>query len=268
MSTTDIKRFSPFLAAGCAGLVELSLFHPVDTIAKRLQSNRQLATSWDGLLSLDPQRRLLARSHYSQVIFGPETTSGTFSSRVASLFPGIGFAFCFKVSQRIYKWGCQPILREKLEQRYGNGRNRTALEAISGSMIGMGEVALLPFDVLKIKAQTNKSALQKGVLSGGIRGLYRGAVVTASRNAMGSAALFGSNAAVQIYMKGEMPSRHRHSPGPVHWPSLLLGSTVGAVSSILVANPLDVIKTRLQNQDFTSQVGAPDSHPISKQRLE
>ena len=161
----DLKRYATFLAGGCSGLIEITLFHPVDTIAKRLQSNRQMLASREGLFSMDPRRRLLAWNSYSTVIFGAEAAHGTLGTRVASLFPGLGFAFCFKVSQRVYKWGTQPLLREVLEHRFGNGRNRAALEAVAGSLVGVGEIVLLPFDVLKIKAQTNKSALQVCCLS-------------------------------------------------------------------------------------------------------
>src|SRR3954468_6478015 len=64
---------------------------------------------------------------------------------------------------------------------------------INFSIIGIGEIVLLPLDVLKIKRQTNPEAFRgRGVLKI-IRdegfGLYRGWGWTAARNAPGSFAV-------------------------------------------------------------------------------
>ena len=64
------------------------------------------------------------------------------------------------------------------------------------SIIGIGEIVLLPLDVLKIKRQTNPEAFRgRGVVrivkDEGF-GLYRGWGWTAARNAPGSFAVRGS----------------------------------------------------------------------------
>lgn len=69
------------------------------------------------------------------------------------------------------------------------------------SLIGIGEIVLLPLDVLKIKRQTNPEAFRgRGVLKivadEGF-GLYRGWGWTAARNAPGSFAV-GSPPSSQI----------------------------------------------------------------------
>lgn len=60
-------------------------------------------------------------------------------------------------------------------------------------MIGIGEIVLLPLDVLKIKRQTNPEAFRgRGlfkIISDEGMGLYRGAGWTAARNAPGSFAV-------------------------------------------------------------------------------
>jgi hypothetical protein len=60
-------------------------------------------------------------------------------------------------------------------------------------LIGIGEIVLLPLDVLKIKRQTNPEAFRgrglfKIIADEGM-GLYRGAGWTAARNAPGSFAV-------------------------------------------------------------------------------
>ena len=68
------------------------------------------------------------------------------------------------------------------------------LSVLTGSsLIGIGEIVLLPLDVLKIKRQTNPEAFRgrgvfRIVLDEGF-GLYRGAGWTAARNAPGSFAV-------------------------------------------------------------------------------
>lgn len=73
------------------------------------------------------------------------------------------------------------------------------------SMTGIGEVVLLPLDVLKIKMQTNPDALRgrgffKLITDEGIASLYRGWGWTMARNAPGSFALFGGSAATKEYL--------------------------------------------------------------------
>ena len=66
-------------------------------------------------------------------------------------------------------------------------------DELSCSLIGIGEIILLPLDVLKIKRQTNPEAFRgRGVfriVADEGMGLYRGAGWTAARNAPGSFAV-------------------------------------------------------------------------------
>jgi hypothetical protein len=75
------------------------------------------------------------------------------------LFPGIGFGFAYKITQRIYKFGGQPIVNDYLVDNhaesfrnvFGTSAAPTLMQAFSGAMLGVFEVALLPLDALKIK---------------------------------------------------------------------------------------------------------------------
>lgn len=67
------------------------------------------------------------------------------------------------------------------------------MHATAGSLVGIGEIVLLPLDVLKIKRQTNPEAFRgrglfRIVADEGF-GLYRGWGWTAARNAPGSFAV-------------------------------------------------------------------------------
>lgn len=231
-----------------AGISELFLFHPVDTIAKRLMTNESRLVVAGSMSS--------TAINLNHAIFR-DAAQANFPTKVGALFPGIGFGAAYKVLQRCYKFGGQPILRDWMKERYGRDfqaqfgpkTGSTLLSACAGSLIGIGEVILLPLDALKIKAQTAPEQLKgRGVFEIFAKegfGLYRGAGWTIARNAPGSFALFGGNAAAKSMM-GISESQ------PATWTQDAVASCLGAIASIAVAQPLDVIKTRVQNRPFHS----------------
>uniref|UniRef100_A0A6S9FYM8 Mitochondrial carrier protein n=1 Tax=Ditylum brightwellii TaxID=49249 RepID=A0A6S9FYM8_9STRA len=237
------------LGSAVAGMSELMIFHPVDTVAKRLMHNESR------LIVIGSPSTTVA--NFNQAIFRDAAAKNPFS-KATSLFPGIGFGAAYKILQRVYKFGGQPVVVDMLKEKYGSdfdakfGPNlgRTMISATAGSMIGVGEVFLLPLDALKIKAQTAPEQLKgRGVVEIFMkegRGLYRGAGWTAARNAPGSFALFGGNSAAKSFM-GIGDDRERAT-----WTQDALASCAGAIASISVAQPLDVIKTRIQSRPFNS----------------
>lgn len=139
------------VAGASAGVLELMVFHPVDTCTKRLMTNKGKVTD---LASLN------------QVLFRSAANLGPFG-KAKSLFPGIGFAAVYKITQRAYKFGLQPTVLRFIDGINGpkdgskpSRSQKSFNSALAGSIMGMGEVALLPFDVLKIKAQTNPDVLK------------------------------------------------------------------------------------------------------------
>ena len=118
-------------------------------------------------------------------------------------------------------------------------------------MTGIGEVVLLPLDVLKIKRQVNPEAFRgRGVLRIVMEekgALYRGWGWTMARNAPGSFSLFGASAFTKDYILGVTDYSQ------ATWGQNFIASIAGAVASITVAAPLDVIKTRIQNANFESK---------------
>ncbi|KAI4152115.1 MAG: hypothetical protein LQ340_003100 [Diploschistes diacapsis] len=239
----DIKRESGtarLLGSGSAGVAELLIFHPVDTIAKRLMSN---------------QAKITSAANLNTVIFKSHANEGLVR-KFRSLFPGLGYAAGYKILQRIYKYGGQPFARDYLaehhgdffDKQFGKGTGKAMMHATAGSLIGIGEIVLLPLDVLKIKMQTNPEAFRgrgvfKIVADEGF-GLYRGAGWTAARNAPGSFALFGGSAFAKEYIYG-LTDYNKAS-----WSQNFVASVAGASASLVVSAPLDVIKTRIQNRNF------------------
>ncbi len=176
-----------------------------------------------------------------------------------SLFPGLGYAAGYKVAQRVYKFGGQPWFNDLITQHYGtqfrntfgDRKGKLMMQATAGSLTGIGEVVLLPLDVLKIKRQVNPEAFRgRGILRIVMeeRGaLYRGWGWTMARNAPGSFSLFGASAFTKDYILGVTDYSQ------ATWGQNFIASIAGAVASITVAAPLDVIKTRIQNANFESK---------------
>ncbi|KLU81577.1 hypothetical protein MAPG_00662 [Magnaporthiopsis poae ATCC 64411] len=234
------SNLARLLGSGSAGISELAVFHPVDTIAKRLMSN---------------ETRVSSLSQLNQVIF-KDKASAPAGRKFFSLFPGLGYAAGYKVLQRIYKYGGQPIARDWLtagygrdfENAFGKKTGKAILHSTAGSLIGVGEIVLLPLDVLKIKRQTNPEAFRgRGVIKI-VRdegfGLYRGWGWTAARNAPGSFALFGGSAFAKEFLF-KLEDYNKAS-----WFQNFVASIAGASASLVVSAPLDVIKTRIQNRNF------------------
>ncbi|CAM9855657.1 unnamed protein product, partial [Discosporangium mesarthrocarpum] len=213
------------VGSAAAGVSELLLFHPVDTTAKRLMSNRG---RFQGSLSEKA-------AALNMVIFKDAAELGTIR-KYLSLFPGLGFGAGYKILQRVYKFGGQPFVRDYMAKNHGDTfqrvfgerRAKPLMEATAGSMIGVGEIALLPLDVLKIKAQTNPDSLRgRGIISIFMSegmGLYRGAGWTAARNAPGSFGLFGGAAVTKEYIFG------LERPGDATLFQAFCASIVGAVT--------------------------------------
>ncbi|KAL7281835.1 mitochondrial carrier [Trametes coccinea BRFM310] len=231
------------LGSGASGIAELVLFHPVDTIAKRLMSNKTK----------------VSLSTISPIIF-KEYATAPLGKRLLSLFPGLGYAAGYKVTQRIYKYGGQPYFNDILQRNYkdsftnafGERKGKMMMQATAGSLTGIGEVVLLPLDALKIKRQVNPEAFRgRGVvrifMEEGTT-LYRGWGWTMARNAPGSFALFGASAMTKEYLFG-IQDYHKAT-----WGQNFVASVAGAIASITVAAPLDTIKTRIQNANFENKV--------------
>jgi hypothetical protein len=88
LDTPNTMILPKVLGAGSAALVEIGLFHPVDTVAKRLMANTSSAKT---------AGEIVFRDAANQPMLG----------KLKSLFPGMQFAVAYKGFQRIYKFGGQ-----------------------------------------------------------------------------------------------------------------------------------------------------------------
>ena len=145
----------------------------------------------------------------------------------------------YKILQRTYKYGGQSILNDHLTLT----DNKSLNQAFTGALIGAGEVSLLPLDVLKIRSQTNPDLIKNKSIINIFKqegmGLYKGSGVTILRNVPGSFALFGANSFTKNYifnLENETKATFFQN---------FVSSTLGALASITISSPMDVIKVRV-----------------------
>ena len=132
------KSTARIIGSAVAGVSELALFHPVDTVAKRLMS-----TETQTIILSSPAQ---TAANLNIAIFR-NAAAESVGQKAISLFPGIGFGAAYKILQRVYKFGGQPVLLDLMTKRYGaefdekfgHKTGRTLLSATSGSLIGIGE---------------------------------------------------------------------------------------------------------------------------------
>ena len=231
--------YPKLIGSGLSGFLEVSLFHPFDTISKRIMSNKNNMVVFG------------KDSNVSKIIF--DSTSKTMPQRLFSLYNGIGFAMAHRCNQRMYGYGGQPILREIIEKRYdAKTRNERILcETIAGAAIGAGESMFMPADVLKVKKQTNDAAFRNKSLfriltRESYHEFYRGITVTTIRNLIGRGNHFFFNAFMREHIF------EKQSQWDMTFVQYNIISLVSISTSMLFTAPFDVIKTRMQNRNFGS----------------
>jgi len=240
------KNYGNIIGSAVAGASEIIFFHPLDTMAKRLMSY---------------EYKVIKKSFYEtnsnikNIVLKKNANNGWIRG-IPTLYPGLGFATVYKINQRIYKYSGQYELKNYLHNNYKSNFNNlfgqkyanTMISAISGSIIGIGEVALLPLDTLKIKSQTNPESLKNRGFLKIIKqekfNLYKGWQWTALRNAPGSFTLFGTSTLLKKNLFNldinDKATLFQH----------FICSTGASIACISISSPLDVIKTRIQNKNF------------------
>ncbi len=229
-------NYAPFIASAAGGVVETAFLHPFDTIAKRLQANKTKVVAWNP--QANGTTNFFSNIHsINQVIFRDQANAPKLA-RWMSLYPGVGYSMLYKIVQRTYKIGAQSNLERYLLDHSSflphiedKKKRKLYAAATSGSLVGGGEVVLLPLDVLKVKFQTNKSVYQEKSFWDiwKSENPYRGLSATLPRNIIGSGALFGT----REYLKANGVNSD-------------VANLAGITVSIVVTSPFDVIKTRMQ----------------------
>ena len=125
----------------------------------------------------------------------------------------------------MYGYGGQPILRENIEKIFDNKtrKDRIFLEWACGASVGLGETVFMPFDLLKVKKQTNSEtfgnrSIFKIIKEERITDYFKGATITLARNFTAMGNFFTVNSIVRefIFDKQTPWGFHFHNMFLVH----------------------------------------------------
>lgn len=258
-STTECtNRYqSNWLFSGVAGVLELGIFHPLDTVVKRIQKSSQ--RTWQpGNSFVETVKQTTQAAN--AIVF--DYKKGLMQ-RIKSLYQGAGPAGLYKVVLRTYKFGTQPVLcgmlhdgcGQQTKNWMGDRGGNIMLQSISGGMIGATEVIMLPIDTIKVKMQTGQKDILNIIKTERFN-LYNGSSAAMVANALGSSVFFGVSAFVrELYGVS--------NPREAGFVINLVSATMGAIPAVLVSNAADVIRTRAQSTN-----GRVSSYSIFQKTIE
>jgi len=237
--------------AGLAPSISILITSPVDLVKARIQA------SGEGGLAANT-RGMLARIATNEGLPG--------------LYRGLGVSMLREASLNTMRLGLYDPVMSQLHAGYKDmasskdtGVPPLHKRLLCGSLCGIiGSAAANPMELIKCRIQcaghhtyaNGFEALREIVKHEGLRGLWNGAGVFALRNAIGSAANLSTFSALKAY-----GMRHRRDCPPV-LVDILSGLGSGVVTTIVMC-PVDMVKTRLQNQpvDPISGVGTLYRNP-------
>jgi solute carrier family 25 (mitochondrial citrate transporter), member 1 len=224
-SIKDKKQLSlpqHFFAGGVAGVVEAMTCHPLDTIKVNMQLKRGQR--------INPFKA-------SAMIIKNDGFLG--------FYRGLGAVVIGISPKMAIRFSSFEASKSKLHP-YIN--NETARNFTAGLIAGTIETILIvnPMEVVKIRLQSDKSLSNVFQASGrifseeGIRGFYRGLVLTISRQAINQAVNFSIYHRIKGFLSGNDKQKELAS-----YKHFLIGAFSGSIGPISNA-PIDTLKTRIQ----------------------
>ena len=230
--------------------------NPFDTIKVRLQlqngkkaSERIYKNSWDAL----------SKIYYSEGVKG--------------LQKGLSPAILREGSKNLFRIGMYDPIMSVIHDSSKGTSAPAWKRAVAGSLCGvMGAMSCNPFELVKTRLQSAVSgssqavghqhgytgvshALTSIVKEDGIKGLYRGSLLSMSRSILGS----GANLATYSLMKEHLIIQRGWADNA--WLDMVSGLGSGVVSCIFM-NPVDVLRTRYYNQPYKNGKGVMYSSGI------
>jgi hypothetical protein len=218
------SRFFGFLTIAVGEVVFL---HPVNTMARRLMTNKNNELS------------------FNKIVFND--VAG-FKQRYVSLVPGLKWALSYKICERTHSFAWQPILANWLQSKVNTTDKQTKVfvNGLAGTLLGATQSLYIPLDALRTQAQvgvlSKNTDLFAQIRQQGVVKLYNGASYYTVRTAGSASILFSTVAFIKHHMYG------LDDLETANFMQNLTASTAGAFFGVVATNPLDIIKSRMQVQ--------------------
>ncbi|XP_077301094.1 mitochondrial glutamate carrier 1-like [Arctopsyche grandis] len=238
MATNNQQQFSllpKIINGGIAGIIGVSCVFPLDLVKTRLQ-NQTVGPKGEKMYSsmLD----CFKKTYRAEGYFG--------------MYRGSAVNILLITPEKAIKLAANDFFRHHLQTK--DGKLPVPRQMLAGGLAGMFQIIVTtPMELLKIQLQDagriagskHESAMtiaRRLVQKEGIAGLYRGIGATGARDVSFSVVYFPLFATLNDLG----PRASSGASEAVFWWSFLSGCAAGSMAALSV-NPLDVIKTRLQD---------------------
>lgn len=231
----DRPQFPPyFFASSISATIESMLFHPLDTVAKRLQHNPVRISIYSPQFSTQLKQAVLPNANTLRAAF-------------VSLYQGIFVGIAYRILQRNIMFVGQPaanyILNKKsgpaIEHYFGPTLRGPLIASLAGWMTCIMEMPALFLDTVKVRMQNKHLDFMPAFKSGN---LLDSMGITVTRNMIAATSLFGGAAFVrQMY--------GLNNPNDATLKQEWIASSFGATLATTLNNWADTIKTRVQSNN-------------------
>lgn len=223
-----------FAAGAVAGVSEILVMYPLDVVKTRVQLQTATATGEDAYNGMvDCFRKIIKNEGFSR------------------LYRGISAPIMMEAPKRATKFAANDEWGKFYRNAFGQNQMTQGLSVLTGATAGATEsFVVVPFELVKIRLQDKASAgkyngmmdvISKTVRNEGILAMYQGLESTMWRHILWNAGYFGCIFQVRQLLPKVDDSRRQMVN------DILAGSIGGTVGTIL-NTPLDVVKSRIQNE--------------------
>ncbi|KXS17678.1 mitochondrial carrier [Gonapodya prolifera JEL478] len=261
-SKTKLSQPEQFFLSALAPAVACIFTNPFDTAKIRLQlqgaHSERPSPSPNSTPGTSPRTPKLHYRNSFDVIYKTIKYEG-----ITGLQRGLVPAIWKEASKNVFRIGMyDPLVRLMHDPR--DGSPPVWKRILAGSLSGaMGAFSCNPFELIKTRLQSTSpthavghqhhytgviQALRHIVSTEGVSGLYRGSVLNIGRSILGS----GSNLAAYSVIK-EWLTLDRGWGDTVEVD--MIAGMGSALASVVVMNPVDVVRTRFYNQNYVNGVG-------------
>jgi solute carrier family 25 2-oxodicarboxylate transporter 21 len=254
MAATTTQKPKPlpfycqFSAGAIAGVSELLLLYPLDTVKTRLMLQTKVevpgAERYTGMM--DAFRKIIA------------------SEGVGRLYRGMVPPLMLEAPKRAVKFAANDFWGKTYREMTGSDKMTQNLSILTGCSAGATEsIVVVPFELVKIRLQDKAQAhLYKGpmdvvrkiIAKDGLLGMYAGLESTFWRHVLWNGGYFGCIFQVRALMpKAESKGQELRNN--------FISGSIGGFVGTAINTPADVFKSRIQNTTFEKGQKKPWTFP-------
>ncbi|OAA68684.1 mitochondrial 2-oxodicarboxylate transporter [Niveomyces insectorum RCEF 264] len=240
MSEQPLPFVYQFAAGAVAGVSEILVMYPLDVVKTRVQLQTGKGTgpdSYNGML--DCFRKIIRHEGFSR------------------LYRGIAAPIMMEAPKRATKFAANDEWGKVYRKAFGQEKMTQGLSVLTGATAGATEsFVVVPFELVKIRLQDKASAgkysgmidvVSKTIRNEGLLAMYQGLESTMWRHILWNAGYFGCIFQVrQLLPKVENKQKQMLND--------IVAGTIGGTIGTALNTPMDVVKSRIQNETRVSGV--------------